>query len=634
MKHKDMGKAWKKIAAVALTAAMVFGTAGTVMATGWDDTAARPAAEIKSQDGTTDKGTGEFDVTIVKNSTDNAVHTYEAYQLFKGDLLIKTDSTTGETSRKLSNIEWGAGINTGKLADLKTKLTAVNSSFGTITFDTTADSATAVAEAIAALNATTDSTTAQAIAEAFSVALGSATATGTEGADKIEDLVAGYYLIKDANAPDETDAAGAQTRYILEVCSDMTVYEKASVPTVEKKVKENTTNTVNASGTDKDTRIEDYAITAQFNDVADYSIGDVIPFEIIGTVPSTYGDYDAYAYKFHDTMSDGLEYFSDATYKPVVEYRNPTETGYTGWTEIPATQNHYTLTGSGQSLEVVFAVDKENGGTFRDKGLKDITDIKAGAQIRVTYYGKLNKDAEIGLDGNTNEVYLEFSNNPNEGGEGDTGKTPEDVVIVFTYELDSTKYADEVAAGKELAGASFIVKNEDGKCLKYDATNKTVEWIAEPSHTAAINTDAYVTELTDGDVTVFTSTNAGIITKIEGLDEGKYTLCEVQAPAGYNRAKDVTVEIKATTANGQTWTSEDPEDALTKFEYKITQEGATDIEEEGDVEEGIASADIVDKSGVELPSTGGMGTTLFYVIGAILVIGAGVVLITRRRMAQ
>ena len=626
MKHKDMGKAWKKIAAVALTAAMVFGTASAVFATSWNDDSSRPANVVDSQDGTTDKETGEFDVTVVKNSTDTATHTYEAYQLFKGDLLIKTES--GSTSRKLSNIEWGAGIDTGKLDTLKTELAKVNASFNTITFANTADSATAVAEAISKLNATADSAAAQGIAEAFGKVLGTATKVGSAGADKIEDLKAGYYLIKDKENP--TGDYGAQTRYILEVLSDVTVYEKASVPTVEKKVKENTTNTINENGKDTDTRISDYEITDKFNDVADYSIGDVIPFEIIGTVPSTYDDYDGYAYKFHDTMDTGLEYFEDATNKPKVQYRNPIEDGYTGWTEIPAAQNHYTLTGSGQSLEVVFAVTKVQD-TYTDKGLKDIADIKAGAQIRVTYYGKLNKNAEIGLVGNKNEVYLEFSNNPNEGGEGSTGTTPKDKVIVFTYELDSTKYADEKQTGNELEGAKFVVKNADGKCLKYDATNKTVEWIDEPTHTANINTDAYVAEF-GSDITVFTSTAAGVITKIEGLDEGTYKLCEIQSPKGYNLAKDVTVVVEATTANGQAW-DEEPASALTKFEYTIKQEGTTDVKTEGSVDDAIASADIIDKSGVELPSTGGIGTTMFYVIGAILVIGAGVVLVTRKRMA-
>ena len=122
--------------------------------------------------------------------------------------------------------------------------------------------------------------------------------------------------------------------------------------------------------------------------------------------------------------------------------------------------------------------------------------------------------------------------------------------------------------------------------------------------------------------------------KVVGLDAGEYSLIEVKAPAGYNSISDVVVEIKATTENGSDYTDElenKPENALTKLEVNVPVDG-TDHFENGDAETGAVKVEVENNSGAALPETGGVGTTMFYVIGAILVIGAGVVLVSRRRM--
>ena len=124
---------------------------------------------------------------------------------------------------------------------------------------------------------------------------------------------------------------------------------------------------------------------------------------------------------------------------------------------------------------------------------------------------------------------------------------------------------------------------------------------------------------------------------IVGLDCGEYLLTEIKAPAGYNLiTPDIVVEIKATTKNGKDYTDElqiQASNALTKLEVNVPVNG-TDAPKEGNAAKGIVEIQVENNSGSTLPETGGIGTTLFYIIGAILVIGAGVLLVARRRMNE
>lgn len=517
----------------------------------------------------------------IKINDESSGHTYVAYQVFKG-----TVSDNGQT---LSDVDWGDGVNGEELlAALK----------GPEETPTAYQTCTTAAEVAKVLEGYTDDS--QAIKE-FSDIVGqhlSETMSGTLSAyDEvsksytISGLAAGYYFIKDADTVAETDA---YTDFILKLTNDETITRKADVPTVEKKVQEDDKDITNGEN-------ENYG--EGYNDVADWNIGDAVPFKLIGTLPTNFADYDTYQYIFHDTLSAGL----DLNEESIAVYYASDKAG-TDKTSISS--DNYTIHVPGTedadqcSFEVAFA------------DLTSVKGVTAKKYIIVEYTATLNKDAEIGLPGNPNKVYLEFSNNPNSGGEGDTGETPEDKVIVFTYELDVTKVegGDGENAGKKLKDAEFKLYDANGKYVIVDDEGKVTGWADTEAGGSTLKSD-----------------ENGLF-KVIGLDDGTYWLKETKAPDGYNLITNpIKIEIKATTVNDQDWTAmEGPADALKVLEIKVTV-GSTTTSGNGDTESGIVATDIQNNKGAELPETGGMGTTIFYVLGAILVLGAGVLLIARRR---
>ena len=216
----------------------------------------------------------------------------------------------------------------------------------------------------------------------------------------------------------------------------------------------------------------------------------------------------------------------------------------------------------------------------------------AGKAIVITYSATINENA-LNTDKETNTVNLEYSNNPNDN--TSKGKTPDRIVYVYDFDIVIDKYTGDEATGTRLAGAKFVLKNASGKYYYYNESAKKVEWKDALSEATEVTTD---------------SNGAA---KFEGLDSGTYYLHETEAPAGYNLLKeDVTVTITATYGDDGQITSSSATSA-NNGQYQQEQQ-------------------IENKSGATLPSTGGMGTTLLYIIGAILVVGAGVLLVARRRM--
>ena len=481
-----------------------------------------------------------YSITI-NNST--AGHTYEAYQIFTGDL------ATNEAGNKvLSNIVWGSGVSE-----------AGQTALG----DAAAKAETLKTEADAKAFA-------KAVAPYLTTAAGSAN-TVTDGKYVISGLAAGYYLVKDQDGS-LTGDADAYTEYIIKVVSDTTATPKSSVPTVEKKVADTNDST---------------GVTSDWQDSADYDIGDSIPFQLKATLANNVSSYTTYKVVFHDTLSKGLTYNNDAKV-----YIDGTET------------NGFTVT----------ATVNADGTTTLTVSCDDVKALGAGnsSVITVEYTAKLNENAVLGSAGNPNEVYLEYSNNPNKSEEGnnETGETPKDVVIVFTYKTIINKVDSE---NKPLTGAAFklekLIKGKDG----------------------AADTWTTVKEFTvDETTTSFT---------FSGLDDGQYKLTETKTPAGYNTIDPIYFVIEAThdeTADAPTLKTLNAylTDANGNKQTEMKDGESVNIDlGTVDLTAGSITTTVVNKSGSELPSTGGIGTTIFYVLGGVLVLAAVVLLVTKKRMS-
>lgn len=535
--------------------------------------------------------TGTYSITITNT---NANHTYTAYQIFEGDI-SGTDTET--TDYVLSNIQWGTGVNTtGLIAALK----QVNG------FTDLANDATAadVAEKL------TDAAAVDAFLQVINGNpgfLGAPTGNGvTPGANQTSCTInlteAGYYLVKDTVA--QGAVGQSVSDYIVQVLGLETMEPKDSeIPTVEKKVSEEDYQKNDGYGTG-------------YNDVADWDIGDSVPFKLIGSIPDM-SAYDTYEYIFNDTLSDGLTLQADTIKVYIAVDKDDEVREYTPLTP----EVHYTLT-----LNNV-----ENGGgsfsiTFND--LKTAPYIADGDRnyVIVTYDATLNANAEIGLPGNPNEVYLQFSNDPN--GDG-LGRTAKDTVIVFTYELDGTK-VDGANVNTKLEGAEFVLFNGGHtRVAQIDENGKLVGWVELPKGYDNYQQIPYETwETFNGTTKVIMTSAAEGAFGVSGLDDGTYYLMEIKAPNGYNLLEDeVKLDITATTYNGQEWTGV-AADALNVLQVAVDDGEA----ENGATNTGAVNVQVENNRGATLPETGGMGTTLFYIIGGLLVAGAVVLLVVRLRM--
>ena len=477
-----------------------------------------------------------YSITINNSAKD---HTYEAYQIFTGDL-------SGTT---LSNIVWGSGVSE-----------AGQTALG----DAAAKAETLKTEADAKAFA-------KAVAPYLTTAAGSAN-TVTDGKYVISGLAAGYYLVKDQDGS-LTGDNDSYTEYIIQVVGNVTATPKSDVPEVQKKVKDINDST--------DTTKTDW------QDSADYDIGDSIPFQLKATLADNVSSYTTYKVVFHDTLSKGLTYNNDAKV-----YIDGTETN---------------------GFAVTATVNAD--GTTLTVSCDDVKALGAGnsSVITVEYTAKLNENAVLGSAGNPNKVYLEYSNNPNKSESGEnheTGKTPEDTVIVFTYQTIINKVDSE---NKPLTGAAFklekLIKGKDG----------------------AADTWTTVKEFTvDETTTSFT---------FSGLDDGQYKLTETKTPVGYNTIDPIYFVIEAThdeTADAPTLKTLNAylTDANGNKQTEMKDGESVNIDlGTVDLTAGSITTTVVNKSGSKLPSTGGIGTTIFYVLGGVLVLAAVVLLVTKKRMS-
>lgn len=550
---------------------------------------------------------GPYSITI---QNDKEGHIYEAYQIFAGDVASDEAQEGNAEGPILSNISWGNGVND---AELLAALKAADAEkYGGC--ETAAD----VAEALGAENAA--AADAAAFAEIAALHLTNVEGTATEpvgGNYVINNLAAGYYLVKDQNGSLEGDADTA-TEYIVQVLGNVTMEPKDSdIPTVEKKVSdEEYTQFERAQGPDYQ---PPYGYG--YNDVADWDIGDSVPFKLIGSIPDM-SAYDTYEYIFTDTLSNGLTLQAD-TIKVYIA-RNP-------YDQV----NNYEPLVMGADYTLDVQNIGENGGGSFSIAFEDLKTNRylTGANkeeyhyVIVTYDATLNANAEIGLPGNPNSVDLQFSNNPN--GDG-LGRTAEDTVIVFTYELDGTK-VDGANIDTKLEGAEFVLFNGGHTQVANIENGKLVGWVNLPDGYTYENYEEIPYEVWEEfnatNNVIMTSTAEGVF-GVSGLDDGTLHLMEIKAPNGYNLLDhDLEIVIDAATANGQAWDGI-PANALTALTIAVDQGNA----ENGNAQTGAVALTVRNNQGSTLPETGGIGTTLFYAIGGLLVIGAGILLIVRLRM--
>ncbi len=547
-------KKWKQLFCVALSLMMIISMSMMTFAQSTTD----PSATSKT-------------CTITAPEND---HTYQIYQIFTGDLAELDGKTV------LSNIKWGINGKgtTGDPVDEKTINEFMGKSDNELR-NVAMKYINSMTKPVATLRNSKDLAN-----------TASASFTGP----------AGYYLIKEgpSDLKDITDQNDAYTLHIVQMFGNITIEPKNSVPSFEKKV------------IDRNYSLDPDNAEAKsdWQDSADYNIGDYIKFKLEATVPEGFDQYDSYSFIFHDEAEAGFEFVFD----------NQRDYPFMLYIDEIDSKHKVRYFNNGQSDTLGLSLEKstqDNKSTFdltiRDlKKLDNATSqrkkITAGTKIIFIYYAKLTDNAVFGKYGNVNKACLKFSNNPYHYPQIGDGQTPWDSVIVFTYKLVVNKWANQADTGNELAGADFkLEKYFSGPYGWMDITNKEIS----------------------SDKTTFT---------FKGLDDGKYRLTETKTPDGYNSIDPIEFTIYAD--HSITWDGTNREDVLTSLNGStttgtITFTSTRDNPGSETDKNSHLETNIINRDGSALPETGGIGTKLFYLLGSVFVIGAVVLLVTKKRMS-
>lgn len=381
----------------------------------------------------------------------------------------------------------------------------------------------------------------------------------------------GYYLIVDTSTFSDDDFYHAYNSFFL-----LNVPQTPYVVLVNHKVVK---PTVEKEVYDNN----DIGSTGGWGSSADHAINEPFQFRLIAKLPASenngraYDYYKKYTVCFNDTLSDGITFDKlDKVEIANVDGGNPQVIDAANYTRNPNVSQSFKL-----SIDNVKTCAAAAG-----------LNLNEGATITVTYTAHLNEKAYVNIAGggtdNKNRVYLEYSNNPRISTSLD--HTPESEVCVYTYQLNNTKYRDEDKPGNELEGAGFRLYSDE-------ACNNEIKLKKN-------NDGTYSRDFSTGASGVeMISDNKGQF-NVKGLDAGTYYLKETTPPKDYNACADKEIVISAT--------------------HDVNHVSLS----------GNLSTTIINKKdgGITLPSTGGIGTTIFYVVGGGLMVAAIVLLVTKKRM--
>lgn len=383
----------------------------------------------------------------------------------------------------------------------------------------------------------------------------------------------GYYLIVDTSPFSEGDSYHAYNSFLLKVTKAEYVFNinyKVVKPTVEKKVYDN----------------QDGTSEAGFYSSADHAINEKFQFQLIAKLPASkdngraYDYYDKYTVCFNDTLSDGITFDKlDKVEIANVDGVNPQVIDADNYTRTPNGSQSFKL-----SIDNVKTCARAAN-----------LDLNKGATITVTYTAHLNETAYVNTAGgdtkNKNRVYLEYSNNPRIDTSLD--HTHESEVCVYTYQLNNTKHQDS-ETGPVLAGAGFRLYSDEA-CTPEQEVRLYKEGNFYFPIKDATDKDKDAVQMISGQDGQF---------NVRGLDAGTYYLKETKTPDDYSACPDKEIVISAT-----------------HDVYNVSLAGNL-------------SNKIINKKagGITLPSTGGIGTTIFYVVGGGLMVAAIVLLVTKKRM--
>ncbi len=402
-------------------------------------------------------------------------------------------------------------------------------------------------------------------------------------------VVPGYYLIINTKVP----ADSAYSKYIVQLTASTTVKPKAEKTTFDKHIMDvNDSENVLTDADDMQNAGNDEGITAnsKWEKTADYDIGDTVPFKLSAKVAADFKDYkSAYKLVFEDQLSPELTLDENSF---VVKVDGVTiNDGYT--VSRPETL-------SDGSTKVLVSFDD----------LKTIDAVQPGSTINVFLKATLNEKAKIGATTDSlNKGRLQFSNDPNDeqGGEPE-GETPWETVWVFTFELDVNKVK---------ANPDFDESQPESDKNKKLLPLKGAEFTLYKKNASGDYVVVFDKEGT-GEAKKVVVTGEGTIFGFKGLDAGDYKLVESKIPAGYNKIEDVEFTIAA-------------EHKLQGGKPTLTKLETTGFDTK--LEDNALVADVENKKGITLPETGGMGTTVLYILGSLLVVASGALLVTKRVMA-